>query len=101
MSWFAAGLFLFVAIYYNLLTTLQHRMSDSLLNRRTVYLLYAIVAKQTYFGFVSTVYEFIETPEETGLDWIECRLNLYEQADKYFDDGGHAIEWALGIIPKK
>ena len=61
---------------------------------------HAIVAYQSYYGFAAAVYEFTETPEETGLDRIECRLNLYEQADGYFEDGGHAVEWALGRIPK-
>ena len=42
----------------------------------------------------------IETPEETGLDWHDCGLNLYEQADEYFEDCGHAIERVLGIIPR-
>ena len=41
------------------------------------------------------VYEFVDTPEETGLDEIECRLNLTAMSQEVFEDGGHAIEWAM------
>ena len=61
---------------------------------------HAVIAYQGFYGFAAAVYEFIETPEGTDLDWVECRLNLCEQADEYFEDGGHAIEWALGKIPR-
>ena len=33
--------------------------------------------------------------EETGLDEIECRLNLTAMSQEVFEDGGHAIEWAM------
>ena len=45
--------------------------------------------------YEAATYEFIETPEETGLGDIECRLNLLEIADGTFKDGGHAMAWAL------
>ncbi len=45
--------------------------------------------------YEAAIYEFIETPEETGLGQIECRINLVEIADETFADGGHAIEWAI------
>lgn len=45
--------------------------------------------------YEAAIYEFIETPEETGLGAIECRLNLAEVADETFQDGGHAMQWAI------
>ncbi|MBR4043468.1 MAG: hypothetical protein IKJ10_02320 [Bacteroidaceae bacterium] len=46
-------------------------------------------------GFTAAIYEFVETPEETGLGDIECRLTLLTQATQHFEDGGHAIAWCL------
>ena len=46
-------------------------------------------------GFIAGVYEMTETPEETGLGYIECRLNLIAMSEKIFEDSGSAIEWAL------
>ena len=46
--------------------------------------------------YEAAIYEFIETPEETGLGEIECRLNLVEVADETFKDGGHAMQWLVG-----
>lgn len=46
-------------------------------------------------GFTATVYEFIESPEETGLSEIECRLNLILTTDECFADNGHAIAWCM------
>lgn len=46
-------------------------------------------------GFTAEIYEFVETPEETGLGDIECRLNLIDKADRTFNDNGHAIAWCL------
>jgi len=48
--------------------------------------------------FTGEVYEFIETPEETGLGDIECRLNCIKVSTEVFADGGHAIEWCLKQI---
>ncbi len=51
----------------------------------------SVTYKGTYYA---EVYEFVETPEETGLGEIECRLNQIER-EEGFPDGGHAIEWAI------
>ena len=45
--------------------------------------------------YTARVYEFVETPEETGLGDIECRLSLIAEAKETFEDSGHAIEWCL------
>ena len=51
-----------------------------------------LVAMVNWRGqYEAAIYEFIETPEETGLGEIECRINLVEIADETFKDGGHAI----------
>ena len=49
-------------------------------------------------GYHAAVYEFIDTPEETGLGDIECMLNLVETAGELFDDGGHAMAWCMKQI---
>ena len=49
-------------------------------------------------GYHAAVYEFVDTPEETGLGDIECRLNLVETAGELFEDGGHAMAWCLKQI---
>ena len=54
-----------------------------------------VVADRGWKGFIAGVYEFVDTPEETGLDEIECRLNLTAMSQEVFEDGGHAIEWAM------
>lgn len=46
-------------------------------------------------GFIAEIYEFVETPEETGLGDIECRLHLTHKADESFEDNGHAVAWCL------
>lgn len=46
-------------------------------------------------GFTAAIYEFIETPEETDLGDIECRLNLVAEATERFIDNGHAIAWCM------
>ena len=56
-----------------------------------------VVTDACYDGFIAGVYEFIETPEETGLGYIECRLNLIDMGSAIYKDGGHAIAWALGL----
>lgn len=38
-----------------------------------------LVTCETYYGFTAEVYEFVETPEETGLGYIECRLSLIKR----------------------
>ena len=54
-----------------------------------------MVADRGWKGFIAGVYEFVDTPEETGLDEIECRLNLVAMSQEVFEDGGHAIAWAM------
>lgn len=54
-----------------------------------------LVTDYTWKGFIAGVYEFIETPEETGYGYIECRLNLICMSEELYDDGGHAIAWAM------
>ena len=46
-------------------------------------------------GYYAEIYEFIETPDETGLGEIECRLNLIATAKERFKDNGHAIAWCM------
>lgn len=48
--------------------------------------------------YEAAVYEFIETPEETGLGEIECRLNLVGISDETYEDSGSAIEWAMDEV---
>ncbi len=54
-----------------------------------------LVTGLTYRGFEAAVYEFIEDEEETGLSYIECRLNLRTANPKPFDDGGDAMKWCF------
>ena len=54
-----------------------------------------LVADRGWKGFIAGVYEFVDTSEETGLDEIECRLNLVAMSQEVFEDGGHAIAWAM------
>jgi len=54
-----------------------------------------LVTDIAWKGFIAAVYEFIETPEETGYGYIECRLNLIAMSGDLFEDGGHAIAWAM------
>lgn len=54
-----------------------------------------LVTDRGWKGFIAAVYEFVDTPEETGLDEIECRLNLVTMSQEVFEDGGHAIAWAM------
>ncbi len=56
-----------------------------------------LVADRGRGGFLAGVYEMTETPEETGLGYIECRLNLIAMSEKIFKDSGSAIEWALKV----
>lgn len=54
-----------------------------------------LVTDRGWKGFIAAVYEFVDTPEETGLSEIECRLNLTAMSQEVFEDGGHAIAWAM------
>ena len=51
-------------------------------------------------GFTADIYEFVETPEETGLGDIECCLNHIGHAEQTFADNGHAIAWCMGQVTK-
>lgn len=51
--------------------------------------------------FVAAIYEFVETPEEIGGDESECRLNFCAAAADTFDDGGHAMAWAIQRVNAK
>ena len=51
-------------------------------------------------GFTADIYEFVETPEETGLGDIECRLNHIGRAEQTFADNGHAIAWCMSQVAK-
>ena len=56
---------------------------------------FAIVTDVNYKGrYIAAVYEFVDTPDKE-FSAIECRLNLIKTATETFDDGGHAIEWAI------
>ncbi|MEY8354906.1 hypothetical protein AALB39_16320 [Lachnospiraceae bacterium 54-53] len=46
-------------------------------------------------GFQADIYEFVEMPEETGTDIVECRISFQEEAKQRFPDGGRAIQWCL------
>lgn len=46
-------------------------------------------------GYIAEIWEFIETPEETGLADCECRLNLFTKSEVSFEDNGHAIAWCI------
>lgn len=46
-------------------------------------------------GFTAAIYEFIETEEETGLSYVECRLGFRTSAPMLFDDNGDAIKWCF------
>ena len=54
-----------------------------------------LVTGLTYRGFEAAIYEFIEDEEESGLSYIECRLNLRTTAPTPFDDGGDAMKWCF------
>ena len=59
-----------------------------------------LVTGLTCRGFKAAVYEFIEDEEETGLSYIECRLNLRTTAQTPFDDGGDAMKWCFDQLAK-
>ena len=49
-------------------------------------------------GFTAEVFEFVETPEETGLGDIECRLASWAKTDERFIDNGHDIAWCMAQV---
>ena len=54
-----------------------------------------LAAGLTYMGFEAAVYEFIEDEVETGISYVECRLNLRTIAPMPFDENGDAIKWCF------
>ncbi len=54
-----------------------------------------LVCGLTCRGFEAAVYEFIEDEKESGLSYIECRLNLRTTAPTAFADGGDAMKWCF------
>lgn len=54
-----------------------------------------LVTWLTWKWFEAAVYEFIEDEEETGLSYIECRLNLRTANPRHFNDGGDAMKWCF------
>ena len=59
---------------------------------------YVMVSRFVFDSYIAEIFEFIEIPEKTDCDWIECQLKLIEHSNEFFEDGGHAIEWALDRI---
>ena len=57
-----------------------------------------MVTGLSWKGFEAAVYEFVETPEDTGLGDIECSLNLIESSKEVYEDGGHAMAWCMSRI---
>ena len=51
-------------------------------------------------GFTAEIFEFVETPEETGFGEIECRLAPWAKTDERFVDNGHAIAWCMAEVSK-
>ena len=49
-------------------------------------------------GFTAEIFEFVETPEETGFGEIECRLSPWATAEETFKDNGHALKWCFEQI---
>ena len=46
-------------------------------------------------GYYAEVYEVFETPEESGVSEIECRLSQICITEERFPDNGHAIAWCM------
>lgn len=78
-------------------TTMEHLWSNGCSTQGAVlkYGESVLVCGLTYRGFEAAVYEFIEDEKESGLSYIECRLNLRTTAPTPFDDGGDAMKWCF------
>lgn len=59
---------------------------------------HVLVTDAHYKGGFTADNEFVETPEETGLGDIECRLSHISHAEQTFPDNGHAIAWCMGQV---
>ena len=55
-----------------------------------------LVARMNYWkgDYEAEIYEFVDEPRD-GFDRIECRLALIRKSEERFEDGGHAMQWAL------
>ena len=93
-----------MAIYMNYpqITTMEHLQTETSSGSGAVlkYGEHVLVTDLTFKGYTAAVYEFIETPEETGLGDIECRISRIAQADEYFKDSGNAVLWGFEQIKK-
>lgn len=49
-------------------------------------------------GFTAKIYEFVESPEDTGFSAIECRLSPWAEAKETFRDNGHALAWCFAKV---
>ena len=87
---------------YPQITTMEHLQAEISSGYGSVlkYGGYVLVTDFTLKGFTAAVYEFLETPEETGLGDIECRISRTAQSDEYFRDGGSAVLWGFEQIKK-
>lgn len=46
-------------------------------------------------GFYARVYEFVESPDEAGVNECECSLYAAYVADGTFPDNGSALKWCF------
>lgn len=55
-----------------------------------------IVTDVSYRGaFIAAIYKFDRKAESTGSSYIENGITFLKASEKTFEDGGHAVEWAL------
>lgn len=54
-----------------------------------------LICKDLNGNFYAEVYEFIETPNDSGVSVAECRLVLIKKSKTCFLDGGHALAWCI------
>ena len=47
-----------------------------------------------FCDYIGAVYKFIDT-EPDAANWHKVRLSLVTMSNEGFEDGGHAIEWAM------
>ena len=55
-----------------------------------------IVTDVSYRGeFIAAIYKFDRKAESMGSSYVESDITFLKASEKTFEDGGHAIEWAL------
>ncbi len=60
---------------------------------------HVVVTMMNHRGkYETAIYEFVESPKETGVSEIACRLNRIEVAEKLFKDSGSAIKWGIASL---